>query len=41
MNPEKAIENSLEDDVIKDMIDHSYERIVAKLPKYVRNELDL
>lgn len=41
MNPEKAIENSLEDDVIKDMIDHSYKRVVAKLPKYVRNELDL
>lgn len=35
------IENSLEDDVIKDMIDHSYERVVSKLPKYVRNELDL
>lgn len=41
MNPEKAIENSLEDDAIKDMIDHSYKRVVAKLPKYVRNELDL
>lgn len=33
------LDNSLTDDVIKEMIDHSYNRVISKLPKYVQYEL--
>lgn len=33
------LDDSLADDVIKEMIDHSYNRVVSKMPKYVQYEL--
>lgn len=33
------LDNSLTDDVIKEMIDHSYNRVISKLPKYVQYEM--
>lgn len=33
------IDNTLDDTVVLEMIDHSYSRVVSKLPKYVQNEL--
>lgn len=33
------MDNTLSDDVIAEMIEHSYAYVVSKLPKYVQKEL--
>lgn len=35
-----VLDGSLPDDEVLDLVDHSYELVVAKLPKRVRAELD-
>lgn len=35
-----SLNGSVPDDIIMDMIEHSYQTVVRKLPKYVRNKIE-